>query len=263
MSSQGIDNNIAGRLALVTGASGGIGGASARSLYLQHVNLALSYNSNVDSVNQLASKLQEEYKQAYPDRTPPRISTHQADLSDTEATIQLSEKAKSEHSQAVDILIANAGFGKRITDIEEIPLDLFQHTLNVNLQAPFLLAKSVVGHMKQQRWGRIIFVSSIAGYGVGLNGCHYAASKGGLTAMMKNLSTRLAEYNITVNDVSPAMIGETGLIPSGDSVPGLAESIPLKRLGVPSEVANVVSMFCTTGYMTGQSVLLAGGLNHK
>jgi 3-oxoacyl-[acyl-carrier protein] reductase len=81
--------------------------------------------------------------------------------------------------------------------------------------------------------------------------------------MMKNLSTRLAEFNITVNDVSPAMIGDTGLIPSGDNFPGLVDSIPLGRLGIPEEVGNVVSMFCTTGYMTGQSVLLAGGLNHK
>lgn len=81
--------------------------------------------------------------------------------------------------------------------------------------------------------------------------------------MMKNLSTRLAEFNITVNDVSPAMIGETGLIPNADSVPGLAQSIPLGRLGLPQEVSNVVLMFATTGYMTGQSVLLAGGLNHK
>ena len=81
--------------------------------------------------------------------------------------------------------------------------------------------------------------------------------------MMKNLSSRLAPYNITVNDVSPAMIGETGLIPSGDTVPGLVDSIPLGRLGTPKEVANVVTMFCETGYMTGQSVLLAGGLNHK
>lgn len=166
-----------------------------------------------------------------------------------------------------------------LTFIRDIPLDVFEHTLQVNLRAPFLLAKSVVGHMKQQQWGRIIFVSSISAYGVGLNGCRmgplalsrtymlkdadYAASKGGLTSMMKNLSTRLAEYRITVNDVSPAMIGETGLIPSGDSVPGLVESIPLGRLGVPEEVANVVLMFTKTGYMTGQSVLLAGGLNHK
>ena len=81
--------------------------------------------------------------------------------------------------------------------------------------------------------------------------------------MMKNLSTRLAEYGITVNDVSPAMIGETGMIPHGQIVPGLEQSIPLGRLGYPDEVANVVEMFAKTGYMTGQSVVLAGGLNHK
>ncbi|KAF2715463.1 NAD(P)-binding protein [Pleomassaria siparia CBS 279.74] len=263
MSAASIDNEIRGRLALITGASGGIGGGCARSLYLSHAHLALSYHSNKESVEKLADQLASAYKTAHPSSTPPKITCHRADLSNVDETLKLAEEAKKEHGKNVDILIANAGFGKRITDIEEIPLDVFEHTLNVNLRAPFLLAKSVVGGMKEKRWGRIIFISSIAGYGVGLNGCHYAASKGGLTAMMKNLSTRLAEFNITVNDVSPAMIGDTGLIPSGDSVPGLVDSIPLGRLGVPQEVANVVSMFCTTGYMTGQSVLLAGGLNHK
>jgi 3-oxoacyl-[acyl-carrier protein] reductase len=81
--------------------------------------------------------------------------------------------------------------------------------------------------------------------------------------MMKNLSSRLAQFGITCNTVAPAMIEMTGLIPSGEDFPGLIESIPLGRLGVPQEVANVVKMFCDTGYMTGQSVLLAGGLNHK
>ncbi|KAF2184151.1 putative 3-ketoacyl-acyl carrier protein reductase [Zopfia rhizophila CBS 207.26] len=254
MSSSSIDNNLAGRLALITGASGGV------------KNLVVS--------------LIQEYERTYPNRQPPRSSVHKADLSDVEETLGLCEEAKSVHEKPVDILIANAGFGRRITDIEDIPLDVFEHTINVNLRAPFLLAKSVAGGMKAQRWGRIVFISSISGYGVGLNGCRtsptpldanalsyilrdYAASKGGLTSMMKNLSTRLAEYNITANDVSPAMIGETGLLPSGDSVPGLVDSIPLGRLGTPQEVANVVTMFCTTGYITGQSVVLAGGLNHK
>lgn len=92
------------------------------------------------------------------------------------------------------------------------------------------------------------------------DGADYAASKGGMSGMMRNLSTRLAEYNISVNDVAPAMIGDTGMIPNGAAFPGLAESIPLKRLGVPEEVANTVTMLVTTGYMTGQSLLLAGGL---
>jgi 3-oxoacyl-[acyl-carrier protein] reductase len=79
--------------------------------------------------------------------------------------------------------------------------------------------------------------------------------------MMKNLASKLAPYGITVNDVAPAMIGETGMIPNAESIPGV--EIPVGRLGYPEGVANVVTMYCKTGYATGQSFLLAGGLNHK
>lgn len=78
--------------------------------------------------------------------------------------------------------------------------------------------------------------------------------------MMRNLATRLGEYNISVNDVAPAMITSTGMIPDEKSIPGVREGIPLNRLGTPEEVANVVMMFASTGYATGQSLLLAGGL---
>jgi len=88
----------------------------------------------------------------------------------------------------------------------------------------------------------------------------YAASKGGLTGMMKNLASRLAEYNISVNDVAPAMIGNTGMIPSASYVPDAVRNIPIGRLGDPDEVANVVTMFTKTGYVTGQSLVAGGGL---
>lgn len=138
--------------------------------------------------------------------------------------------------------------------------------------------------MKAQRWGRIVFMSSIAAYGSGTNGARmsilpphnhyfmlefvhsdvpdidYAASKGGLTGMMKSLATRLADYNISVNDVAPAMIYETGMIPDASAAPEVAVTIPLGRLGTVGEVANVVQMCVTTGYMTGQSIILGGGL---
>ncbi|KAF1357147.1 hypothetical protein BDV97DRAFT_394997 [Delphinella strobiligena] len=83
---------------------------------------------------------------------------------------------------------------------------------------------------------------------------------GGLMGMMKNLSSRLAEYNISVNDVAPAMVGNTGLLPSADTVPGLVDSIPLSRLCAPEEVANVVLMYASTGFATGQSIVVGGGL---
>lgn len=79
-------------------------------------------------------------------------------------------------------------------------------------------------------------------------------------AMMKNLSNRLSPWNISVNDVAPAMIGDTGMIPNTQAVPGVVETIPLGRFGQPDEVANAVEMFAKTGYCTGQSLIVAGGL---
>lgn len=90
-----------------------------------------------------------------------------------------------------------------------------------------------------------------------------AASKAGLTGMMKNLAAKQAGHGITVNDVAPAMIGATGMIPDDKFVEGTAgdvKNIPVGRLGTPQECANVVVMMCKTGYLTGQSILLSGGL---
>ncbi|KAL4874210.1 hypothetical protein BJY04DRAFT_212245 [Aspergillus karnatakaensis] len=246
-------NEIRGRLALITGASGGIGAACARQLAEKGVHLALTYSSNLTAINALTTELKS---------TSPtvRISTHQVDVGSAEQIADMFLAIDKEHGQRPDILISNAGYGKRVPQVWDITLEEFDHTINVNLRASFILVKGVVEHMKAQRWGRIVFMSSIAGYGGGINGAHYAASKGGMTGMMRNLSTRLAEFNISVNDVAPAMIGETGMIPNAQAIPEVAAGIPLGRLGVPEEVANVVSMLVTTGYMTGQSLLLAGGL---
>ncbi|KAF7591217.1 hypothetical protein BBP40_001876 [Aspergillus hancockii] len=189
-----------------------------------------------------------------------RISIHKVDVGSVDQIEAMFQQIDTEHGQRPDILISNAGYGKRTTNVWDISLEEFDHTININLRASFVLVKGVVEHMKSRRWGRIVFISSIAAYGGGINGCHYAASKGGLTGMMKNLSTRLAEHNISVNDVAPAMIGNTGMIPRADAIPGVATNIPLSRLGTPAETANVVTMLVTTGYMTGQSLLLAGGL---
>ncbi|CAK1364298.1 3-oxoacyl-[acyl-carrier-protein] reductase FabG [Cercospora beticola] len=247
------DNNITGRLVLITGASGGIGSACARQFASHGCDLALTYASNKDSLEALVKELSSSNDKL-------KITMHQADLASPEATTKLTEEVQKDHARAVDILVSNAGYGKRIRDVSDIPLSEFEVTLNVNLRAPFLLVKGVVDGMKAQKWGRIIFVSSIAAYGGGMNGCHYAASKGGLMAMMKNLSTTLAPYNIAVNDVAPAMVGNTGLLPSGDQFPGLVDSIPFHRLCEPEEVANAVTFYARTGFTTGQSIVIAGGL---
>ncbi|KAJ5224585.1 uncharacterized protein N7469_008088 [Penicillium citrinum] len=248
-------NEIQGKLALITGASGGIGAACAHQLAQKGVHLALTYANNLDPLNALVIDLRTKYAE-----NKLRISIHQVDVGNADQIEAMFQQIDTQHGHRPDILISNAGYGKRVPNVWEISLEEFDYTLNINLRASFILVKGVVEHMKSQKWGRIIFMSSIAAQGGGINGCHYAASKGGLTGMMKNLSTRLAEFNISVNDVAPAMIGDTGMIPNAAAIPEVAAGIPLQRLGTPEETANVVTMLATTGYMTGQSLLLAGGL---
>ncbi|ROV97397.1 hypothetical protein VMCG_06928 [Cytospora schulzeri] len=253
------DNNIKGRLALVTGASGGIGAACARDLFASGANLALTYSKNKASIDTLVGELQ-----ALPQWPSANVTTHQADMASAEDIQRLFREIQFQHDQSgPDILVSNAGYGKRIPDILDIPIDEFDYTLTVNLRASFILCKLSVPHMLQQKWGRIIFIGSLAAYGGGINGCHYAASKAGLQGMMRNLSRKLAGDGITVNDIAPAMIGDTGLIPDEKTVegtPGDVKNIPIGRLGTPQEVANMVTMCAKTGYLTGQSVLLSGGL---
>ncbi|CAG7940698.1 unnamed protein product [Penicillium nalgiovense] len=245
-------NDIQGRLAVITGASGGIGAACAHQLAQHGVHLALTYSTNLTYLNKIVADIHS--KNA---TQKLRISIHQVDVASSDEIETMFQQIDIEHGQRPDILISNAGYGKRIPDVSNISLEEFDHTMNINLRAGFILVKGVVEHMKTQKWGRIIFMSSIAAHGGGINGC---PSKGGLTGMMKNLSTRLAEHNISVNDVAPAMIGDTGMLSSAAAFPEVVEGIPLKRLGTPEETANVVTMLAKTGYMTGQSLLLSGGL---
>ena len=241
-----------------------IGAACARALYLQNVNLALTYSSSKDKILTLEEELWELRNNHALDAPNPVVSTHKVDVGSADDLGRLFESIKQLHGRdGPDILVSNAGHGKRIPDIADISVDEFDYTLNVNLRAAFILSKLSIPHMAAQGWGRIVFVSSLAAHGGGINGGHYAASKAGLHGLMKNLATKHAKDGITVNDFAPAMIGETGMIPDEtfvEGTPGDVRNIPVGRLGTPREVANVVLMFCETGYLTGQSVLLSGGL---
>lgn len=127
--------------------------------------------------------LVEELKPKY---TGLRFSIHQVDVASAEQIQAMFEQIDHEHGQRPDILVSNAGHGKRIPQVWDIPLEEFDYTINVNLRASFILVKGVVEHMKAQRWGRIVFMSSIAGYGGGINGCReydpiYVSGETGLT----------------------------------------------------------------------------------
>ncbi|EXV05061.1 short chain dehydrogenase family protein [Metarhizium robertsii] len=272
---QPVDNAVHGRLALVTGATGGIGSACAKALAAEGCDVVLHYSSSQEKADTLVNELQ---------RLHPKqlFSTARADLSSREATRLLvpdvlSNPAISARHKAISILVANAGTGRRIRDIKDIEEDDWDLTLEINARSQFVVTKACLPGMRGQGWGRVILVGSIASRGGGINGCHYAASKGAMTSMGLNLATILAPEGVTVNIVQPAMIGATGMIPTPKATtwqsntdpeelrstdPGLAiaSSVPVHRLGAPEEVANIVVLFAKTGYMTGQEVLVAGGL---
>jgi 3-oxoacyl-[acyl-carrier protein] reductase len=236
-----------------------IGSAVARALWAEGCSLALTGFSKFQAVEDLVQELLS--KRTHEDQ---KITAYQLDTGDSAAVEKLFEDIKTGHGQdGPDILVSNAGYGKRRPGILDVSLEEFDHTLNINLRASFILSKLSIPHMEAQIWGRIIFISSITAIGGGINACHYAASKAGLSGMMKNLAAKHAKSGITVNDVAPAMIGDTGMIPDAkfvEGTPGDVRNIPVGRLGTPEECAEVVIMMCKTGYLTGQSILLSGGL---
>ena len=167
-----------------------IGRACARKLVLYDCDLALTYSTNKLAAEELVAQLRHDRDTHLPTERHFRVTIHQADLSSTNACIKLCEEVRKAHGRPIDILVSNAGYGRRIPDIlwvlfilmfdisppaesnqRDIPIEEFEYTIRLNLTASFVLTKCLVEDMKKQHWGRIIFISSIAAYGAGLNGC--------------------------------------------------------------------------------------------
>lgn len=233
-----------------------IGAACARDLLAQGASLALTYSSNKASLDQLIVELQ-------PEAGDRKLSSHQCDVSEEGDLQRLFDEVKAQHNQHPDILVVNAGYGKRTSNILDISIEEWDYTINVNLRSSFIITKLAVPHMLERGWGRVVYISSIAATGTSINGCHYSASKAALQGLSKNLAVKLGKSGITFNDVAPAMITGTGMIKDEDQLkgtPGDVKNIPVGRAGSTQECANAVTMLCRTGYMTGQSLLLSGGL---
>jgi 3-oxoacyl-[acyl-carrier protein] reductase len=235
-----------GRVALVTGASGGIGRALARRLGEAGATVALHYGARAGPAEELAAAL-------------PRAATFGADLRDPDAPDRLVD-AVEDRLGAVDVLVANHGLGRRAT-LDEVDAASFDETLAVNLRAPFLLARRLMPGMVARGFGRVLFMSSVAALTGGVIGPHYAASKAGLHGLTHYLARRVAADGVTVNALAPALIEATGMLP-GD--PGeLAASVPVGRLGRPEEVADLALAMLRNAYLTSQVVSLDGGMHPR
>lgn len=137
----------------------------------------------------------------------------------------------------------------------------FDRAVAVNLRAPFLAAQAALPAMIERRFGRVLFVSSVAAFTGGIVGPHYAASKAGLHALTAFLSRRVAAQGVTVNAIAPALIEETGMLPG--STAELAAKVPVGRLGRPDEVAALSLAILSNGYLTGQVIGLDGGMHPR
>jgi 3-oxoacyl-[acyl-carrier protein] reductase len=231
-----------GRVALVTGGSGGIGAAIVSSLTAAGARVAASYRGGADRAKSTTAAL-----------------TVQADVADPAACERLVDEVERELGP-VEVLVANAGAGERRT-LDEVTLDEFDHAYAVNLRAPWLLAKRTIPGMRERNFGRVLFTSSVAAFTGGIVGPHYAASKAGLHGLTHFLAAREAANGITVNALAPALIEDTLMLP-GD--PGdLAQRIPVGRLGRPEEVADLALAVLRNAYITNQVLGIDGGMHPR
>ncbi|MDT5112492.1 MAG: 3-oxoacyl-[acyl-carrier protein] reductase [Mycobacterium sp.] len=238
-----------GRVALLTGASGGIGQAIGRRLADEGYDVCLSYGRHGDDAESVAE---------YARGLGRRAVTVAADMADPEAPGELVDAAVRELGQ-VDVLIANAGHAN-ISGWQKIDLASWNETLAVNLTAPFLLAQRVLPDMVERQFGRILFISSVAAFSGGVVGAHYAASKAGLHGLMHHLAPRVAADGVTVNCLAPALVGETKMFPADLDTGTPPVPIPVGRIGRPDEMADMAMTMLRNGYLTNKVITVDGGL---
>jgi 3-oxoacyl-[acyl-carrier protein] reductase len=240
--------DLSGQTALVTGASGGIGGAIARALHHQGAELVVA-GTRSSALDALAAQLGE------------RVRTAIADLTDSVAPDRLVKEAEAAMGR-VDILVNNAGITRdalalRLTD------DDWRSVLEVNLTAAFRLTRAALRGMVRRHHGRIIGVTSVVAVAGNAGQANYAAAKAGMIAMSKSIAAEVAGRGITVNCIAPGLIATAMTDRLGaEQRARLAGAIPAGRFGVPEDVAAAVVYLASAeaAYVTGQTLHINGGM---
>ncbi|MGP1256315.1 MAG: 3-oxoacyl-[acyl-carrier-protein] reductase [Kiloniellales bacterium] len=240
--------DLSGKTALVTGATGGIGAAIARTLHAQGAAVALS-GTRSEVLETLAGELGE------------RVAVTPCNLSDPEATVALPGQAEAALG-GLDILVNNAGLTRDNLALRMKDED-WQTVLDVNLTAAFRLSRAALRGMMKRRWGRIVSITSVVGVTGNPGQTNYAASKAGLIGMSKSLAAEVASRGITVNCVAPGFI-ETAMTDAlnEEQKQRILTAVPAGELGRPEDVAAAVAYLASGegGYVTGQTLHVNGGM---
>jgi 3-oxoacyl-[acyl-carrier protein] reductase len=240
--------DLNGKTALVTGASGAIGGAIARALHAQGATVALS-GTRKDALDAVASALGS------------RAHVLPCDLADKDAVEALVPGAE-EKMQKLDILVANAGLNRDNLFVQLRDED-WDKVIAVNLTATFRLARAAVSRMMRRRWGRVIGISSVVGFTGNPGQGNYTASKAGMVGMIKSVAAEYAKRNITANCIAPGLIAS----PMTDKLnekqrEAILARIPAAKLGTPEDVAAAAVFLASdeAAYVTGQTIHVNGGM---
>jgi NAD(P)-dependent dehydrogenase (short-subunit alcohol dehydrogenase family) len=243
---------MASRVALVTGASRGLGAATARRLAADGLDVVVHYHQQADGAEATRQAVEEAGRSAW---------MEQADLSERSGAERLFA-AIGDGPGGVDVLVNNAGVYPR-NKLADITFEEFDRTIRTNLYSAWNCAQLATPHMVDRKWGRIVNLSSILGQKGSRHGTHYASSKAGLIGLTKALALELAKHNITANAVAPGAI-ETDIL-SQDSAEQRArrrQVIPAGRVGEPWEIADAVAYLVSdsAAYVTGVVLSVNGGL---
>ncbi len=241
---------LEGKIAVVTGGSRGIGASIAKELGREGATVVINYNHSHEHAQKVVEQITAMGSSAI---------ALQADISEAEATKIFIEKVLEKFGR-IDILVNNAGITRDKT-FKKMSFDEWHKVIDTNLSSAFNTCKIALPAMLEQKYGRIINISSVIGQSGGFGQSNYAAAKAGLIGFTKSLALETARGGVTVNAICPGFIATEMVAEMPDTVlEAIVAQIPMKRLGKPEEIAKAVVFVCESEYMTGECLNLNGGL---